>query len=209
MPPVSKKKQKVRDARAEMYRDLLLKAGEAVFSRVGYAKARLQDIASEAGLSLTTFYATFPSKKDLFTALGQARHEELVAELRSIAGNESALPDRALAAAIEATVLFYTSRPELLRVLLRDGRNWAQDESLPRKERESWHAGITQYRTILRRGIECRSFVDQDPALLAMAIAAMLQVYLAHWLEKASSDPEPPIEQLTATCLRALKRPET
>lgn len=43
-------------------------AAMAVMARAGYAEATLADIAAEAGISLRTFYATFPGKLEAFEA---------------------------------------------------------------------------------------------------------------------------------------------
>jgi AcrR family transcriptional regulator len=131
---------------------------------------------------LTTFYAAYPGKRELFRAIGEARHERLIEELRSINAERSS-PERSLSSAIEATVDFYAERPALLQVLLRDGRNWSEDTSLPEDERESWRAGIAQYRSIFARGVEEGVFVAGDPAVMARVVAAILQVHLTHWLD--------------------------
>ena len=200
--PTTEKAKTVKDARASLYREIILKAGEEVFSRVGYASARVRDIAAEAGISLTTFYAVFPGKKELFRAIGEARHDRLITDLRSI-NDESESPLHALKASIAAAVDFYAERPALLQVLLRDGRNWAEDASLPEDERESWHAGIAQFRSIFARGVAEGVFVSSDPALMARVVAAVLQVHLAHWLDHDQTCSPRLAEQVQSVIVRA------
>jgi AcrR family transcriptional regulator len=60
-------------ARTAVTRDLLLRAAEQVFARVGYERAQMEEIAAAAGYSKGGLYAHFTSKEDLFLALYQAK----------------------------------------------------------------------------------------------------------------------------------------
>ena len=55
--------------KTEATRKKLLAAGLRVFSRDGFERSRLEDIAAEAGHTRGAFYANFASKEDLFIAL--------------------------------------------------------------------------------------------------------------------------------------------
>ena len=50
-------------------RELLLEAAAAVFARVGFAAASLEQVAEEAGFSKGAVYSNFAGKDDLFLAL--------------------------------------------------------------------------------------------------------------------------------------------
>ncbi len=65
-----------------MTRDLLLRAAEQIFARVGYEKAQVDDIAEAAGFSKGALYAHFKSKEELFLALHQAKTVIYEAKLR-------------------------------------------------------------------------------------------------------------------------------
>lgn len=54
---------------AAITRQALLKAALAVFSRQGYAATRLEDIASEAGVTRGAIYHHFGSKPELYTEM--------------------------------------------------------------------------------------------------------------------------------------------
>ncbi len=47
----------------------ILAAAEKVFDKFGYAQARMDAVAAEAGLAKGTIYNYFPSKADLFRAI--------------------------------------------------------------------------------------------------------------------------------------------
>ena len=60
-------------ARAAVTRDLLLRAAEQVFARVGYETAQVDEIADAAGFSKGALYAHFASKEALFLALYEVK----------------------------------------------------------------------------------------------------------------------------------------
>lgn len=55
--------------KTEATRRKLLQAALRIFSRDGFERARLEDIAAEAGHTRGAFYANFATKEDLFLAL--------------------------------------------------------------------------------------------------------------------------------------------
>lgn len=62
-----------RQRRPEARHQEILAAAHAVFGRAGFAAARLEDIAQEAGVSKGTLYLYFESKDALFRAMVQER----------------------------------------------------------------------------------------------------------------------------------------
>ena len=65
-----------------MTRNLLLRAAEQVFARVGYEKAQVEEIADAAGFSKGALYAHFKSKEELFLALYETKTATSLASLR-------------------------------------------------------------------------------------------------------------------------------
>lgn len=68
--------------RAAVTRELLLRAAEQVFARVGYEAAQVEQIADAAGFSKGALYAHFKSKEELFLALYEAKTASLFEKLR-------------------------------------------------------------------------------------------------------------------------------
>lgn len=59
----------LREAQKQLTRRLLLDSGLATFEAKGYAATTIDDIASGAGTTRTTFYLHFPSKAELMKAI--------------------------------------------------------------------------------------------------------------------------------------------
>jgi AcrR family transcriptional regulator len=62
---------------------LLMQASARTFARLGYAGARMEDIAAEAGVAKGLLYQHFPSKEALFEALMTDRGAEFTQRLRA------------------------------------------------------------------------------------------------------------------------------
>lgn len=78
------------DRRAERIPQIL-EAARAVFARSGFAQARMDEIAREAGLSKAAIYLYFPSKDELISALLQQYFAGAFADLASLHGAPGSL----------------------------------------------------------------------------------------------------------------------
>ena len=75
-------------------RSELLAAAERVFTRRGYERASITEIAEEAGYSHGAVYSNFEGKQDLFLALYEHRVAGRVAEIDATSASTQDLPDR-------------------------------------------------------------------------------------------------------------------
>lgn len=166
-------------------RQALLQAGLAGFSRVGYAAARLDDIAREAGVTRGALYWHFASKADLYTALVADATERIervigaaLAEGGSFVANTRRVMVRMLAYLEEDGVYRETQALLLLRTGLdsdADPGRAAQERDLQARER--------QLSEILRAGVQMGQFrADLDPVEGARAMLAYLDGIMTHWL---------------------------
>ena len=72
----------------------LLAAARRVFREKGYDGATVAQIVEEAGVAQGTFYLYFPSKKDVFFALGQYLFEMMAAHVTDEVAGELPLDER-------------------------------------------------------------------------------------------------------------------
>ena len=108
--------QRVRAASAEATRLRILDAAEASFDRGPLAAVRIDDVAKRAGVSRSTVYALFDSRRGLLVALA-GRLRELTGFERLV--EASMLPDarESLRRAQRESVRIFATRPELARAL--------------------------------------------------------------------------------------------
>ncbi len=102
--PDRKVKGSIRQRHTKLTRDAILDAARTLFRRQGYAATTIEQIASEAGVGLSTIYAVFINKR------------AILAEVRWRAVEDAGVPDRYNAALAEREPV---RRTELIAVMLR------------------------------------------------------------------------------------------
>lgn len=171
------------EARAQMYRALILRCAERVFAERGYHAAKMREVAARAGISLNTLYATFPSKREVFEALHEMRGAEFLAEVDAALAAPGGARE-ALRRGVQAFVDYLVRHEDYLRVDLREGRSWAigDVEASP-----SFQAGIRHWKELMKRGIAEGVFHDDDPDVMAVTAFGLMQIQLAAWLAKSGA----------------------
>jgi AcrR family transcriptional regulator len=133
--------------KTEATRRKLLQAALRVFSRDGFERSRLEDIASEAGHTRGAFYANFATKEDLFIALLEQQAGKRIAKI-SAAFEAKADPEAQVCAMRD----FYLSRAkdrqwtmltlEFKLYALRHSKQRAQLAAAHQRIRDSFHVEL-------------------------------------------------------------------
>ena len=198
--PRSPTRSRLELARERMYRDLVFECAEHVIAAKGLETTTMQEIAGEAGISLRTLYAAFPSKEELVVEVQRVRGEGIVAEIAESIDAAPNEPLAQLAGGVRGYVDFLLAHPSFLRIHLREGRAWGLE---PRGgDAEGWRAGLGRFAAILRAGTQQGLFHEGDPDFLALLGAAVMQVHMSHIARATSQD----AEALTSEILVQLHR---
>lgn len=166
----------------------IITAAISVFSKSGYAGARISDVAQKAGIGKGTVYEYFQSKEALFFATFEYLMEGTE---RQVAGILNAIPGSAaerLAATGEAIMKTWMPHLNLYGLIL---EYWSATTSLPgRKQfKSAFCAAYTEFRhnmaILIKDGIEKNDFrSDVEPENLASAlIGAWDALLLQAWLD--------------------------
>jgi AcrR family transcriptional regulator len=175
--------ERVREAKAATYADLILDVAERAFARDGFDGTFVKNVAAEASVSLATIYGHFPAKMDLYRAVHARRLASLGEALVAVRVDRDD-PLAALLASMRVYVTFHMSHPAWLGMHLREGNAWSDDERLRSPEQvRAWKRGLSSMTSAFRRGIDAGVFVDDDPVLLARTTNAMHQVALSRWVD--------------------------
>lgn len=193
-------------ARERMYRDLVFESAEHVIAQKGLEATTMQEIASEAGISLRTLYAAFPSKEELVADVQRVRSEGFVAQIAEAMDAAGDEPLARLEGGVRGYVDFLLAHPSFLRIHLREGRAWGIE---PRNggEREGWRAGLGRFAAILRAGMERGVFHHGDPDFLAQLGAAVMQVHVAHIARATQKDADALTSEIVLQLHRLFCRP--
>ncbi len=200
-------KTRLEEARARMYRDLVLESAEHVFAQKGFDEATMQEIAAEAGISMKTLYATLPGKNELYEAVVELRGAEFLQETaQGTEGQTGALA--ALEAGVRAYVSFLVRHENFLLIHLREGRAWGlpgvQGPGAVQRDQ-----GESLFQAIVQRGIDEGVFYDEDAQMLARTGMAVMQAHLGRVAEGIhGGDMEAVADAVLRSLHRLLVRPE-
>src|SRR5690606_111783 len=150
----------------------------------GFDAAKMQDVASAAGISLGTLYGIFEGKLELFTAIHEERGRELLERASSVTIPLDD-PLEAMLMGVRTYIEFLVARPNYLRIHLFEGDAWAFGGRLRTEEqRRQFSLGLQLIADLYRRGMEAGLFFEEDPELMARLMIAQHQVLLADFVER-------------------------
>ncbi len=159
----------------------ILDAAERVFARLGFAPARMDDVANESGLSKGTLYLYFRSKELLIDALVGRMVELETRRLVAIRTSEGTAAERLgrfvddYAAEI---VRFAPLSPVILEVYARAARHLTVREALQR-----YFADFRrELGALIAEGVERGEFRATDSDLVAVALTGQLEGLALLWL---------------------------
>jgi AcrR family transcriptional regulator len=186
-----------RRADAERNRAALVGAARRVFERDGYIRARITDIAEEAGVAHGSFYSHFDGKEDVFAAVMAEVEEEMLhpgPALTAAGADPVAVIEAANLAYLEA----YRRNARLMALLEQVA---TVDKSFRELRLERSAAFLARNARAIRR-LQRAGLADPalDADLASLALSAMVSrsAYVAFALGRPPAD----VGQLAATVTR-------
>ncbi len=204
-----KRQKSLKDKKRELYREAVLDAAERVFGEEGYEATKVQRIAAESGLSLTTLYSVFESKWEIYRAVHRRRLNEVMLLAQEVVTREAS-PLETLIDGTRMQLRFFMDRRDYTKMQLKEVTAWSTIELLRSPEQvEGLGMGLAQFASLFRQGIEAGDFVDEDPELMARMVIACQQVRLAMWMDgDCKDDPERVVDAALRHLLRSYCKPE-
>jgi len=151
-----------RDQQKEAKRLALIDAALAVFSRVGFAAAKIDDVAEEAGVSKGTVYLYFESKEKLFEGMVKAKMVPMLDNVEMVMAQSTITATERLRAHM---TFFYTKvldsdRRQIMRLIMSEGPNFPHLA-------EFYHANVlsrgqAMINVILQQGVKSGEFRNMD-----------------------------------------------
>ena len=198
-----KAQQSLKDKKRALYREAILDAAERVFGEEGYEATKVQRIAEESGVSLTTLYSVAKSKWDIYRAVHRRRLDEVTQLAQGIFARDAGALET-LIAGTRMQLEFFMSHRDYTKMQLKEVTAWSSIELLRSPEQvEGLGMGLAHFASLFRQGIDEGYFVVDDPELMARMAIACQQVRLAIWMEGGCED-EP--DRVADAALRYLLR---
>ena len=195
------------DARSEKGRRTrakFLEAGKAVFARDGFLKARIADIAAEAGVSYGAFYHYFDSKEVLFREIVEEMEFGLLGldDLRE-AGGRPDDPYERIRAANRSYLAAYGRNSDLMRVI--EEVSWYDSEVRAVRSRRQEKFAARLGASIVRLQQEGRADPEVDVVYAATALGGMVATFAsALFADSAPFDFDRAVEQLSILWANAI-----
>jgi AcrR family transcriptional regulator len=199
---------KARNAKTSMYRSLIIDAAERLFASRGYERTKIQDVATESGISLGTLYSVFDGKSDIYEAV----QDERLGRLFLLAGRTMASDDKAADRLMRGNRVFIrwlTEHPDFLRIHLNNSGAWASN---PQEVGEglvnAWRRGIDLIALVVDEAMRAGDAFEGDPVIAARTMVAVQQVHMSAWVESGMQDDADALadrieEQLRRTLFRS------
>ena len=182
------------------YREQVLDAAEREFARVGYADARMPDVAREAGLSLATVYKTCTGKAEIWDDLQATRMAGLLDAVAAATAGTAGL--ERLLAGVGATATYLAERPDYLAMSLKVGTAWASAEGVG-VQRTVWSDGLETIAAGHAAAVAAGEAAPLRSRVAAGMVVSALQVWLSDWLR---SDRDRPVAEVVEELVTHLRR---
>ncbi len=199
----AKAQESLKDRKRELYREAVLDAAERVFGQEGYEATKVQRIAAEAGVSLTTLYSVLPSKWEIYRAVHRRRLGEVMLRTQDVLQKEMSSLD-ILIAGTRTQLSFFMEHLDFTKMQLKEVTAWSTIELLRSPEQvEALGVGLDLVASLFRSCIEDGYLVDDDPELMARMMIAAQQARLAMWMDRGCKEDS---SRLADAALRHLLR---
>jgi AcrR family transcriptional regulator len=176
--------QRKRPAHRPSRRKQIIEAATRVFSRDGYAEARVEDIARAAGVAPTAIYYHFGGKEELFTQALRTAMAGFSERIYQARPDFEAADTEGLRRVLTAGWDYWHAHPDQARLVLRYSEGRTPHALSLRREWEERHLQRAyDYVPAVRTSRSSRKARDQHAAH-SMAIRMMLDVILTAQAEE-------------------------
>lgn len=175
----------LQDAKDALYKEHIMEIAEGIFADQGFNNAKMQDIASAAGISLGRLYLSYPSKSELYRGLLIARDAQMLNQVLE-KGQESLQVPTSIEQVLwfnETHLHFLLQHPNYLRMQLQEGHAWYHQAAQPTPEEQvMWDRGLMMLKQLFTLGISQGLFSPAPAEHQARMLLALQQTRLANWV---------------------------
>jgi AcrR family transcriptional regulator len=193
----------LRERKKARTREALKEAALGLFTRQGFDRTTVEEIADACEVSPRTFFRYFPTKEAVLFADSDARREALLAELAARPEHEP--PFVALRAAMRALALDYRHDRVALVARSKVVAASPQLQAYKAEHQHGWEAEVVD--ALARRGRARSPVVDRTELQLIAAVAtAALRVSLDAWVDARGGDLDDLVDRAFARLATGLDR---
>ena len=165
---------------SEERRSQIVASAVKVFARKGFANARMDDVAAEAGLSKGLLYWYFASKDELMTAIADLLFGGELLKMQNLPG-EGLSAHACLKKCLEIFSADLRSHLKLMPVMYEFYALAFRSRTVRRVMRHYLQSFVAILEPILQKGMEQGEFAKGDTRQTALAMVSILQGTLLTW----------------------------
>lgn len=171
MDPRTKRKQREYEAR----RQDILSAAESLFSKNGFFKTSMAEIASASQFAMGTVYRFFKSKEEIYISIVEDKVEELVGLLDEKVGRAKTASDK-INTFIQVKLAYADRNRDFFRIYVSEwsGFEWTIKSAFGERVWKLYMAQVDMVTDLIRQGIRRKEFRKIDPKDAAFALHGML-----------------------------------
>jgi TetR/AcrR family fatty acid metabolism transcriptional regulator len=163
---------------AEKRHNQILDAASEEFSKYGFAKTTIDQVAARAALGKGTIYQYFKNKKTLFLCLGKRGMDRLKDSVTEVIDKETD-PIKKIEAAITAYLSFFENNTELARIFMQEQSEFRR--KIQKRYFEHYYGRINRMREIFKSAVKEGFIKDIDVDEIISLLTSMLNGLTYMW----------------------------
>ena len=152
----------------------IMEAAMKVFTKKGFASARVDDIVEESGLSKGAIYHHYNGKKDIFLALIAHWDTQTFPNFYSRNGKERSAADTLRDFAKEIIKVF-KKRSYVFHAEVEFWSLSNQDDEVRKRSQDLYEKIINLFELVINKGIREKEFIQVDSRMIAIYILSVFQ----------------------------------
>lgn len=159
----------------------ILDAATAVFARLGFHDARMDDIVQESGLSKGALYWYFKSKEDIITAISQRLFTTDIEQLVGLLHAEGSVSER-LQQLIQARIAGLQEMSDVVTILFEFYATALHQDGVRQFIKAYFQNFHELLVALIQQGIDRGEFRSVDAVAAATALDAVFEGLVVRWL---------------------------
>jgi AcrR family transcriptional regulator len=172
--------EKTKDDKKEARRNQILEAATIVFARMGFNRARMDDIVQESGLSKGALYWYFKSKDDIITAILDRLVGREAMELRGMLEDERPVREK-LSDFLESTIADITRMRPLMPILIEFWGLQLRRKTIRQVIGRYYQEYFETLTPIIQQGIDRGEFRQTSAKAASVALGAIMEGTILLW----------------------------
>lgn len=152
----------------------IMEAAMKVFTKKGFASARMDDIVEESGLSKGAIYHHYDGKKDIFLALIEHWETQTFPDFYNRNGKDRSAANTLRDFANEIMKVF-NSRSYVFHAEVEFWSLSNQDDEVRKRSQELYEKIINLFELVISKGIREKEFIQVDCRITAIYILSVFQ----------------------------------